>query len=465
VTRLIAAPIDELAKALPVLAVVALFRSWRHLTISDYVLIGVAGGLGYEFLNWSLAIVTGVDPHIWHSYLFGSLALAALPAYFVGAISAAFVGLVAGATLRLNPRRLVVIGLALLAVLVAAFDNAMFRWQTGALLSYFRPIYRAPLEVLSYIHALLLNGRLELWLLIGGVLIANWLEGRWARTSAPAGQDKHLLEDDARIAFVPVEWLVAARYLQCDWPAFARIDEYFRTRRAYMLVSAEARRSPSESALNAAALALARKLTTMRAALARPPEIRALNRSAIAKLAVRWANAHRLELVAGLMFVLWFMIPPNGSLLLKSVLFSDWLVLLTIAGAGVLLFRRRMTAQEMPPASLPEAHLFAVELDAWLGRLAFIAALLALAVYFVPPNQLLANYTATRVALVDPFELWAGGGESGDPVYGGNPHTFFAAAALILCCAARWRQRHRSTRSLTELTGGHLAAAGEVKGG
>jgi len=189
ITRLAAAPVDELAKAAAVFITVGWFGSWRQLTISDYMLLGLAGGLGYEFINWDLAMLSGVEPAVWHSYLFGSVAYESLPSYYLGALSAAFVGLVAGICVRLVPRRGFVIAAVLLAVLVVSFDNGMFRWQIRGLLTNFSPPARPVAEIFKTIHALVLNGRIELWLLIGGVLLANWLEGRWTRVSAPAEQD------------------------------------------------------------------------------------------------------------------------------------------------------------------------------------------------------------------------------------------------------------------------------------
>src|SRR5437870_285970 len=55
ITRLYAGPIDEIAKALPLLIVIGSFAAWRRLTVSDYALLGLAGGLGYTFTQWSLA--------------------------------------------------------------------------------------------------------------------------------------------------------------------------------------------------------------------------------------------------------------------------------------------------------------------------------------------------------------------------------------------------------------------------
>src|SRR2546423_15514267 len=73
ITRLYAGPIDEIAKALPLLIIMSSLAAPRRLTVSDYALLGLAGSLGYSFIHWTLAELAGVSPQAWHPYLFGSL--------------------------------------------------------------------------------------------------------------------------------------------------------------------------------------------------------------------------------------------------------------------------------------------------------------------------------------------------------------------------------------------------------
>src|SRR5690242_12629076 len=127
VTRIAAGPVDEISKAIPLLFVVLGFSRWRILTISDYALVGFAGGLGYEFLNWDLASVSGVDPWVWHRYLFGSLALPDPAVYFGGAMTTALVGTAAGISGRLTARRSTMIAWTCAAIILVTIENAMFR--------------------------------------------------------------------------------------------------------------------------------------------------------------------------------------------------------------------------------------------------------------------------------------------------------------------------------------------------
>jgi len=315
----------------------------------------------------------------------------------------------------------------------------MFRWQIGGLLSAFSPRVKPVAEIVKTIHALVLNGRIELWLLIGGVLLANWLEGRWTRVSAPAEQNQHLLEEDTTVAFVPAEFLASVRRLPNGWAAFARVSEYFRDRRAYALIKAEGRRSPKDSGLAAAADQLERKLKAANVSLSRP-EITTPAFTFNGKCLTQWLTAHPLQPIVALLFVPFFMVPPNASQGLKAVVFSEIIVLILIIASVGLLVRRRMKLETAQTGT------FRDEFAVLLGRAAVIATLVAIVAYFFSIDSLAPHYRVARLYPLEPFELWSGG-DGGYPLGGANPHSFFAAAAFFLSCAASvWPLAQRSAR-------------------
>jgi len=65
-------PIEELAKALPVIALAFFASTWRRLSIADLALIGFASGAGFGFVEFNLAaLVNGTLPSFAHLIAFG----------------------------------------------------------------------------------------------------------------------------------------------------------------------------------------------------------------------------------------------------------------------------------------------------------------------------------------------------------------------------------------------------------
>ena len=65
-------PIEELAKALPVIVLAFLTRELRRLSIADLTLIGFASGAGFGFVEGNLnALVNGTLPSVQHLAAFG----------------------------------------------------------------------------------------------------------------------------------------------------------------------------------------------------------------------------------------------------------------------------------------------------------------------------------------------------------------------------------------------------------
>ena len=441
VGRLLAAPIDEICKALPLLTVVTQFRTWRRLTISDYALVGLAGGLGYEFVNWDFATLSGLKPQAWYLPVFGSLFVASewehAPVYFTGAVTTAFAGLAAGICVRLNPRKRTVNLVVLVAIALAVFENGMYRWQVGPLLWAGIPAHLAPvLAPIRILHDLMLDGRLELWLVVAGLLAGNWLEARWVRFTAPDGDDNFLLDEDATVALVPVEMLIAIRRLMFGWRAFAAIRRYFRDRRDYLLIQAEARRSPSDAVLSQWAAQLKRSLTERYDFINNPPSKGTRPAwQTIVKSMGPWIDARRYFVLAAALFLIYAIVPPNAWGGIKLILFGDWTALALIAASVALLTLRWLKmdlAGDQTNAAMPS---FETALGVVVAHAATALAVFAAAAWFLGFETLVPHYGGSVLTPLEPFEIWSAGG--GYP-YGGNPHTFFAVAAVILaCCAVR----------------------------
>jgi hypothetical protein len=80
---------------------------------------------------------------------------------------------------------------------------------------------------------------------------------------------------------------------------------------------------------------------------------------------------------------------------------------------------------------------------------AALSFLLATGAYFIPFESLVPHY-GNIIRVVEPFETWSIG--YGYPNYGGNPHTLFAAAALILACVASMRPSQQSSTATSATT-------------
>jgi hypothetical protein len=456
VGRLLNAPIDEISKALPLLIVIARFRTSRRLTISDYALVGLAVGLGYEFVNWDLAALSGLMPPAWHLPVFGSLFNASewehAPAYFMGAITTAFVGLAAGICVRLNlPRRGVVLA-TLLALLLVTFENGMYRWQVGPLLWAGQPAHLAPvLAPIRILHELMLDGRLELFLLVIGLLIGNWLEGRWVRFTVPEAANNFLLDEDATTALVPVEMIVAGQRLFAGWCAFAEINRFFRDRRAYALIEAEACRSPSGVALQARAAEMKRSLSERYAGINAPSAAVRFKWRGIGKLPGPVIAANRYFIVVAFLFLIYAMVPPNAWHGFKFVLYGDWTALALIVASIGILALRRFRAGSPDGLRGKTGETFETGLDDVVARSAAILSVIALAAWFEPFETLAPHYGAAPFTPLEPFEIWVTG--PGYPVYGGSPHSFFAAMAATLAgCVALRLSARRMPMSVSDLT-------------
>ena len=266
---LIAPPIEELAKAVPVIVLAFLSREARRLSIADLTLIGFASGAGFGFVEGNLnAIVNGTLPGFTHLAALG-LQTGNGGVFFAGhAVSTALVGLAAGIGLRFLPPRIAYAWApSAFVVLWASFDHGLYNWKllnadgTGAV-----PNAHFVVELL---HTATLKGQLATWLLVAGLIIAQFFEAYLCSKAVGARRDL-LLAREWR-PWVANEWLVALLRAPLGRAAFGQTLAYFRLRRAFYLASFEARRDPGDPTWTRHAHALEERLKRERSILFDPP--------------------------------------------------------------------------------------------------------------------------------------------------------------------------------------------------
>lgn len=421
-TRLVsiyAAPVEELGKTLPLLVLLFWARAWRRLSVADWALAGVAGAAGYSFVQWWLdAIAPGGGTAAWHWYLLGSRAQTfewTGPAFFAGAATTGLVGLLVGIGIALGRRRAWGLGLGAIALLAAMIDNGVFRYRTGPYLDFATTSPPKPAGWLDAINAALLHGRLEIWLLAGGLVLASWIEGRWALAQLPDPR-RVLLADEPTAPLVVSEWIVAVRRAGGGWGAFANVNRYFRVRRRYMLAFAALARDPASARLRADTAELRERLIAARRFL----DDHAGPRYPMPE--ARWATVSAFG-VAALLFAAAPSAWPSGAHdVLTSGKVAFLIALLALAGA---VYRLRS-------APTPE------------GGAGLVLAVCALVTLTMSTSTLVPDYTSTATHF-EPVERWVAG--TGYPDYGGSPQMLLALLALLAVTAVPAAARPRREKA------------------
>jgi hypothetical protein len=308
---LIAPPIEELAKALPVIVLAFVAREARRLSIADLALIGFASGAGFGFVEGNLnALVNGTLPG------FANLAALGLQGgngavFFPGhAVTTALVGLAAGIGLRFLPLKIVYAWApSAFVILWASFDHGIYNWKllnadgTGAL-----PDAHFMTELL---HIVTMKGQLATWVLPLGLIVAQFFEA-YLCTKA-VGQRRDLLLAREWRPWVVNEWLVALLRAPLGRAAFGQTLGYFRLRRAFYLASFEARRDPGDPVWTRHAHALEERLKRERSILFDPPPGTWLLPFPVLKTYAReWTWRMRWVLVFAILFVLLFLLRPRS---------------------------------------------------------------------------------------------------------------------------------------------------------
>ena len=240
-----AAPIiEELAKALPLVVIVGFRPDWRKLTAVDLAIIGLATGVGFEFVETTLRVIV-------HGSLNAGGVLSASPWLLGwrtagdGAINAAghavwtgVVGLLTGLGLAVWRHRAAGIVAGLLALAWVVFDHAAFNWELAQTV----PLHGAAQlpSAQAFLYGLTLHGRLELIVLPLGLLLANILESY--RALKVVEPEFALGPESIAPGLVPeIVAVVAAISRGPRAPSATRT--YQRLRRAYAAATSAARRS------------------------------------------------------------------------------------------------------------------------------------------------------------------------------------------------------------------------------
>lgn len=442
VTGIYAGPIEELAKALPLLAMLAFFGSWRRLTLADWALAGLAGAAGFTFGQWwiQLSVPESDWPKSWHWYLLGS-GLSNAPGqlgeigdgliYFSGAATTAFVGLLVGLGVRLGRSRRTGIALGFAGLALTAIENGIYRYEVGPLATFSARAYGELPRLAVFAERVLMQGRLDLWLFIAGLFVASWTEGRWALASVPKTR-RVLLADEATVPLVLAEWIVAARRAaDHGWTVFERVNRYFRERRQYMVALADLVREPRSEPLVAEVVDLRNRLVLDREALVSTSGLRAFPAWPFRQPSLgRWVRDYPLQIVGLVAAIVVLAVFPSDLPDFLADAIGSAIVAFALALAAVVLAFGGLRRARVPSPGVEGQD--ARDLQLLTLGTGFLTGILALLVSFVPTFTLIPDL-GQRTFLLEPIELWASG--AGYPRYGGNPHTLLALLAFLAVCA------------------------------
>lgn len=313
--------VEELAKALPLATIAFLTPAGRRLTIADLTLIGLTTGLGFMFVETNLTLMSGAAlPQYLIPLVPGFVGFTDRPdgseIFYAGhAVATALVGLAVGIGLRFvrrGPGRFLPGAAALVLVM---FDHALVNWKLGTRIlqgaaqatSGVISFSTGP-RLLEWLYGVTLHGRLELVLLVAGLLIATWREGRWC-WAALGGRPDLLLPDELDHPLAILEWRIAIfRLRQGLRPALAALT-YFRARRALGLLPLEQREWANDAALRPYAERVETRLLRARSQLEIGPANRADVpwRNLFADIARQLWRSYRWLLVGSLGFGLVFL--------------------------------------------------------------------------------------------------------------------------------------------------------------
>ncbi len=421
-------PIEELAKALPVIALAFFAGISRRLSIADLTLAGLASGAGFGFVEGNLnALVTGTLPHFQSLAGFNFDAVQRIASdytvNFAGhCVYPALFGLSAGIGLRLYPVRRDCAWIpAALVFVLASFDHAMFNWKIAhpgmGIGGNFLDAPRA-VEILYWST---FHGRLETWLLPLGLIAAQTVEA-WLCAKA-TGKRRDLLLPQEFGPWVVNEWLVVLSRLPLGRAAVGRTLAYFRRRRAFALATLEAKRAPNDRALAQHTRFLEQRLERERPFLLDPPRgTWLLPRTVLSQSLIRRAWRLRWILIFDIVFVLLFMLgadqlPQSWRQFLFDKVFTAIIIACGLGFAGwqsFLFFRRR---QPDPVATESAAY------AGYHGRALLLSV--SLLSGLCPALSLLFGWKA-----LVPGAVYISGYLPGWIAQGGNPHTLMGLGAL-----------------------------------
>jgi hypothetical protein len=231
--------IEELAKAAPAAMLVIFFAAARWLSLADLVLLGLASGLGFEFVESNLRLLasgggssipglsflfdTAPDPQV--NYLFSGHGTSA--AFTVLSLSIGFRFLGKNRVLKWLP--------GVFGFVIACFDHAMDNWKVLHTDYFFGQVQdvqqAAPWAERLYVFTL--HGALEGCLVLVGLVLATWWEGRIC-TRALRDRREFLLPGETR-PLVASEWMIALSRIKLGRLPFFQTLAWFRLRRSWAL--------------------------------------------------------------------------------------------------------------------------------------------------------------------------------------------------------------------------------------
>jgi RsiW-degrading membrane proteinase PrsW (M82 family) len=422
-----APPIEEFAKAFPILVLAFFMRESRRLSIADLTLAGFASGAGFGFVEANLkALANGAPASFEHLSGFGFETAQRIATDYVvnfagHPIYPALIGLAAGAALRFIPDRRELSWIPAFCVfLVASFDHGMFNWKTLAPASELGGFPVAPLFV-ELLYAATLHGKLEIWLLPIALVAAQIVES-WLCAKA-AGRRPDLLLRFELGPWALNEWVVALSRIPAGRAAFFQTLGYFRRRRAFALAMLESKRYPNERSLARHARFLELRLKRERQILRDPPRGVWLPPRPILKHSLKtWAWRTRWVLAFGVLFFLLFMLgedqlPHSLRQFLFGRIFTAVVVALGLGFAGWGIFRLWRAPRPDPVATETADYL------GYHARLFLLGASLASGVF--PALSLILGWKALvpgAAYLSSYLPGWIG--------QGGNPNTLMGLGAM-----------------------------------
>jgi RsiW-degrading membrane proteinase PrsW (M82 family) len=351
-------PLEELAKAVPVIVLAFLTRESRRLSIADLTVVGFASGAGFGFVEANLKmIVDGTLPDLGYFLAFGLQVAPSSAAdgsvYFAGhAVSTGLVGLAAGIGLHiLQLHRFYVWLPSAFVVVWASFDHGMYNWKV--LHADASGAFQQAHFLAELLHRATLHGQLATWTLACGLVAAQIVESYLCAKAV--GRRRDLLLALEWRPWVINEWFVALMRVPFGRGALARTLAYFRLRRAFFLATLQAKRDSGDVTLNRHARSLEDRLKRERALVFDPPSgTWFLPFPVLSRSAAQWAWHMRWVLLfATLLFMLFMLDPATLPGWLRQLLFGDiFTKIVLIGGLAFAIWKIILFSRSAPPDPL-----------------------------------------------------------------------------------------------------------------
>ena len=403
----------------------------RRLTIADYVLTGMASGLGFAIIegNFFTVLEAKYSPD-WFAWFGvpGNLTFEGQTSWTAGHVLwSGFIALGIGIGIRLWPKDARKFLPAAAAATLALFEHVMVNWKgvhTEYLFGQIESIARAP-DWVELLHSIDLHGFMTILLLPTLLLAATVMEGYWSRELYPGAL---MLPDEGLRPLTLREWLVLARIIPRGRTEFFRTMAYFRRRRELSLARAEARRPSGGTAVEPVAAYLCERVVHLREELNVPMPARWLPAPGEFLAASRaMVRGNGIVLAGFALFAVMLMLPPGiWPEWFRAFLFGRVFhaILLLLAALLLVSRMRAFRRHTRPDARRSDDEVLATwNLRALLlGSSAFSLAYATLAAFL--PADVLSGGT---VFISNAFDNWL--------AHGGGPTTLAVGGLLASALA------------------------------